>query len=94
MLSGDQRMSDKERIVKIVADSPWTAVCKFCRQPVLWARTFTSARWILFDGDVQSIKERDGARYFPTSAIHWTHCVDRHPRESERAETRGQRARA
>jgi len=79
----------KERYLKIVADSPWRAVCKYCRQPVIWARLASEPRWMLFDGDVKTLKEREGALYFPLSLVHWRNCFGRGARQQHRHEARG-----
>jgi hypothetical protein len=72
----------KERFIKIYGESPWTAICKFCRQPVVWARTVTQNRWVLFDGDVKTLKENADFVYFPASSVHWNTCLDTRTHDS------------
>ena len=74
------------KLVKVYAESTWDAVCRMCKRRVMWGRTVTHNKWVLFDGDVQSAKERNDARdgaltYFPVEKIHWKHCHAGHSRE-------------
>jgi len=92
-------VSEKQRLVKVRANSPWTAICRDCGDKVVWAETVNEPRWLLFDATVLLVTEQrleDGVPVscFPVSAVHWTHCRDRRVGESPGDEARGRGARA
>jgi hypothetical protein len=81
-LRDETRRSEKEHFLKVLADSPWLAVCKACHNPVVWAKTVTNPRWVLFDESVLPLRERvrdgeDHVSYFSANAVHWNTCIER-----------------
>src|SRR5262245_5034541 len=82
---GKERVSGKTHYIKVVASSPWTAICRVCRQKVVWAKTVTNPRWVRLDWDVLTVQDPvqetmpdddEIVSYFPAELVHWNRCVE------------------